>query len=87
MPYRLSSNIEFQELAKELVELGGGPTSLLQNAKSAFENKKYQWALKLCDALIETKSEEKEAKVMKYELNKMQNDRFFVKVGLLFMFL
>jgi hypothetical protein len=36
---------------------------MLQSAKLAFEGKKYQWALKLCDALIEIKTEEKEAKV------------------------
>ena len=53
-----------QEAAKELVELGGGVKELLQKAKKSFEERKYQWCLQLCDALIEINSETKEAKVI-----------------------
>ena len=44
---------------------------MLQNAKLAFEGKKYRWALKLCDALIEINIEEKEAKVIMSKLSFM----------------
>ena len=47
----------------ELVELGGGSVAILQKAKSTFENKRYQWSLELCDALIEINEESREAKV------------------------
>ena len=49
----------------DLVELGGGSLAILQKAKSSFENKRYQWSLELCDALIEINSETREAKVRK----------------------
>ena len=47
----------------ELVELGGGSVAILQKAHSTFENKRYQWSLELCDALIEINEESREAKV------------------------
>ena len=53
-----------QENAQELVELGGGSKELLSKAKNSFEERKYQWCLQLCDALIEINSETKEAKVV-----------------------
>ena len=54
----------YQEHAQELVELGGGSKALLQKAKKSYEERKYQWCLQLCDALIEINSQTKEAKVV-----------------------
>ena len=54
-----------KEAAKELVYLGGGPKLLLEKATSAFDAKKFQWSLQLCDALIETNNLLKEAKSLK----------------------
>ena len=45
--------------------MGGGSKALLEKAKQSFEDKKYQWCLQLCDALIEIKADIKEAKNMK----------------------
>ena len=45
------------------MDLGGGPKLLLEKATSAFDAKKFQWSLELCDALIETNNVVKAAKV------------------------
>ena len=43
--------------------MGGGPKALLNKLDTAFEEKKYKWSLKLCDALLNINAEKSKATV------------------------
>ena len=55
-----------QEEANEIVQMGGGPKALLTKLDIAFEEKKYKWSLKLCDALLNINAEKSKATVKLY---------------------
>ena len=59
---------ELQEEANEIVQMGGGPKALLTKLDTAFEEKKYKWSLKLCDALLNVNAEKPKATVNLYNL-------------------
>ena len=46
--------------------MGGGPKALLTKLDTAFEEKKYKWSLKLCDALLNINAEKSKATVKLY---------------------
>lgn len=53
------------EQAKALVDLAGGPEKMEEKMKEAFIDGKFQWALQLADALIDSGSAMLKAKVRK----------------------
>ena len=51
--------------SKALVELAGGADQLEEKMRTAYDNEKFQWALKLSEALIDTGNKVSSAKVIK----------------------
>ena len=50
--------------AKALVELAGGAEKMEEKMQIAYENEKFQWALKLAEALLDTGNKVSSATVM-----------------------
>ena len=46
--------------------MGGGTKAMLTKLDTAFEEKKYKWSLKLCDALLNINAEKSKATVRLY---------------------
>ena len=48
--------MERQKHSKALVDLAGGPEQMEEKMKKAYDNEKFQWALELADAMLDTKN-------------------------------
>ena len=55
--------MERLEHAQSLVDLAGGPSQMEEKMKNAYFDGKFQWALQLADAMIDTQNSVKSAKV------------------------
>ena len=58
--------LSYKEEAALLVDLAGGPDTMFEKLKQAYEADKFQWAIQLSDNLLEVGKFEREAKVCKY---------------------
>ena len=57
------------EQSKALVDLAGGADKMEEKMQEAYEKEKFQWSLKLAEALLDTKNKVSSAKVKLFVLS------------------